>query len=217
MLRFLGGRAAERKLRLFACGCARQVWHLLASRRSRRAVEVAELHADGRVGSEDLRAAWHAALDFARRNARDPVKSTAAAAAAAAARPDAEEAAQLAAWAAAWVTGYLPAATSRRAEKAAARSARSSARARQATLVRCLFGNPFRRADLYPRWLAWRDGLLAVTARRMYDARDFANMPRLGDLLREAGCANAQLLAHCRRPGPHTRGCFVVDGLLGLT
>jgi hypothetical protein len=37
----------------------------------------------------------------------------------------------------------------------------------------------------------------------------------LADAIEEAGCADAEILAHLRGPGPHTRGCHVLDLLLG--
>ena len=37
----------------------------------------------------------------------------------------------------------------------------------------------------------------------------------LGDALEEAGCNAEDVLQHCRGPGPHVRGCHVVDLLLG--
>ncbi len=37
----------------------------------------------------------------------------------------------------------------------------------------------------------------------------------LADALEDAGCTDADILAHCRGPGPHVRGCWVVDLLLG--
>jgi len=49
----------------------------------------------------------------------------------------------------------------------------------------------------------------------IYDERAFHLPPILADALEDAGCDNADILAHCRGPGPHVRGCWVVDLLLG--
>jgi hypothetical protein len=37
----------------------------------------------------------------------------------------------------------------------------------------------------------------------------------LGDALEESGCIDAQLLGHLRAGGPHVRGCFALDAVLG--
>src|SRR5437870_561233 len=71
MLAFLGSaqtarRISERKLRLFACGVCRRLWPFLADERSRRAVEVSELYADGLAGRAELKAAARPAQDAAR-------------------------------------------------------------------------------------------------------------------------------------------------------
>jgi hypothetical protein len=87
--------------------------------------------------------------------------------------------------------------------------------AAQTALVRDIFGNPFRPVSIDPSWLTWHDGLLVLMAQRMYDSRDFADMPILSDALEEAGCTNEAILNHCRQPGEHIRGCWVVDLLLG--
>jgi hypothetical protein len=49
----------------------------------------------------------------------------------------------------------------------------------------------------------------------VYDERDFAALPVLADAVEEAGCTNSEMLSHCRGPGPHFRGCWVIDLLLG--
>ncbi len=85
----------------------------------------------------------------------------------------------------------------------------------QADLIRDIFGNPFRPVAVDPAWLAWNDGAIRKMAQAIYDERAFDRLPLLADALEDAGCADADILAHCRGPGPHVRGCWLVDSLLG--
>jgi len=62
---------------------------------------------------------------------------------------------------------------------------------------------------------AWLTSTVIALARQMYESRDFSPLPILADALQDAGCDNADILDHCRSGGPHVRGCFVVDLLLG--
>ena len=61
----------------------------------------------------------------------------------------------------------------------------------------------------------WRTSTVVALAKQMYGSRDFTAMPILADALQDAGCDNEDILDHCRRPGPHVRGCWVVDLVLG--
>jgi hypothetical protein len=78
--------------------------------------------------------------------------------------------------------------------------------------LRDVFGNPFRPVAFAP---AWRTEAVVAISRTMYESRDFAAMPVLADAFDDAGCDHADILAHCRGPGPHVRGCWVVDLVLG--
>jgi len=40
-------------------------------------------------------------------------------------------------------------------------------------------------------------------------------LPILADALEEAGCDDVDVLAHLRGPGPHARGCWALDLVLG--
>jgi hypothetical protein len=82
-------------------------------------------------------------------------------------------------------------------------------------LLREIIPNPCRPVPvLDPAWLRWNDGTVPRLAQQMYDSRDFVAMPILADALEEAGCTSADILDHCRGPGPHVRGCWVVDLIL---
>jgi hypothetical protein len=94
----------------------------------------------------------------------------------------------------------------------------------QAAWLRDLFGPlPFRLLPpLAPAWLGWNEGTVRRLAEGAYGDRrlpegtlDPASLTVLADALEDAGCDQADLLAHHRGPGPHARGCWAVDLLLG--
>jgi hypothetical protein len=77
-----------------------------------------------------------------------------------------------------------------------------------------LFGNPFRPIAISPAWLAWHHRTIPRLAQAIYDDRAFDRMPVLADALEEAGCADVEMLGHCRGLEPHFRGCFLLDAIL---
>jgi hypothetical protein len=203
MLASLGRKAGNRKLRLFACACCRRIWHLLGDPRSREAVEVAERYADGLATRKELVAAHKATSfpglqssdwrRFAARWCADPggpgptaIRSTFNNARLAVREEDAEDAD-----------------AAFRRESAA-----------QADLLRCIVGNPFRPVPLLD---AWRAPDAVSMARAIYESADFGpeRMGVLADALEEAGCDHPEVLDHLRGPGPHARGCWVIDLLTG--
>jgi hypothetical protein len=89
-------------------------------------------------------------------------------------------------------------------------------------IIREIIGNPSRPVAVEPSWLAWRDRAVVKMAQAAYEDRllpsgqlDAARLSILADALEDAGCSDTDLLGHLRGPGPHVRGCWVVDLLLG--
>ena len=72
--------------------------------------------------------------------------------------------------------------------------------------------NPFRPVTADPRWLT---ATAVALAQAIYEDRAFDRMPILADALEEAGCDDADVLTHLRGDGPHARGCWAVDLVLG--
>jgi hypothetical protein len=207
MLEFLRGKASDRKLRLFACACCRRIWHFLADE-SRGWVDMAEQYADGRVKQQEFNIAAVAAEGAA----RSGYKSFAAADArsAAFATVDSIDAAS------ADVASTLGANVVARSHASTlGANAWKDERLIHAQLLRDIFRNPFRPVAVNPGWLAWNDGTVPKVAQAIYDERAFDRMPVLADALEDAGCTEQAILDHCRQPGDHVRGCWVVDLLLG--
>ena len=79
-------------------------------------------------------------------------------------------------------------------------------------ILREIIGNPFHPVTLDH---ACKTQAVVQLARSLYEERSFEDMPVLADALEEAGCQDAAVLGHCRGPGPHVRGCWLLDLLLG--
>jgi hypothetical protein len=79
-------------------------------------------------------------------------------------------------------------------------------------LQACVLGPPSRPASADPTWLT---GDVVALARGIRADGAFERLPILADALEDAGCDDANILTHCRCGGPHARGCWVVDVVLG--
>jgi hypothetical protein len=84
--------------------------------------------------------------------------------------------------------------------------------AAQAGLLHDIFGTHFRSIRLDPTWLT---STVRALAHAIYEERNFTDLPVLADALEEAGCYSQDILSHLRGPGEHTRGCWVLDLVLG--
>jgi hypothetical protein len=208
MLEALGatGKASDRKLRLFAVACCRRIWHLLTDENSRRSVEVAELYAEGMATEEERGAAWRLAFEVVPAMPPGGPGPWAAMAAERALAKHQE-------W---WWRQVADTAE-------AAASAFADDSGVQAALLRDSLGPvPSRTPPIDPAWLAWNSGTVVRLAEDAYARRslpaghlDSARLGVLADALEDAGCQDAQILGHLRGPGPHVRGCYIVDLLLG--
>ena len=89
---------------------------------------------------------------------------------------------------------------------------RTEVRRALARVFHDVFGNPFRPVEFDARW---RSADAVGLARGIYDGGAFDRLPLLADALMDAGCADDQVIGHCRGDGPHVRGCWVVDLVLG--
>ncbi|WP_238602807.1 hypothetical protein [Fimbriiglobus ruber] len=197
MLEYFRFRGRDRQERLLGCAACRKVWNLITDIRCRRAVESSERYADGDISYSDL----------------DKCSGKA------------QEAFEEASWGDSEMNGVVAYAMSCASspdlsidllsdilQEVATVSVIGSAAERQAqsSLIRDIF--PFRPITLSPSYLT---PTVLSLAKGIYEDRAFDRMPILADALQDSGCDSEDILNHCRGTGPHVRGCFVVDLILG--
>jgi hypothetical protein len=207
MLAFLRAHSTERRAKLFACACCRTAWNLLDDE-ARKAIRRLETFVEGEASEFDqlvARAEWLGNSAWDVTSWRFPLLS------------QTEQHVMRAIHAT--LFSSLPDVLDCCTEVGSALRDTSSGAERSAatwtTLIREVFGNPFRQIAAESVWLTWNDRTVARIAKAIYDERAFSRMPILADALEDAGCDDANILNHCRGPGPHVRGCWVVDLILG--
>jgi hypothetical protein len=213
MLEYIQNRASERKLRLFGAACCRRVWRLMTDPRHRRAVEAAERLADGLITEERFKeihqpvmAMW-AKLPSCQEDKWEPSHYMTGAATHVGTGGGAEYAASFAARGLAYDADpdHGPGWTAVRQAEARI----------HCELIRDLFGSPNAPYQFEADWLAGDGRSVAARAGEIYRDGDFDSLSSLADELEQAGCRDRVVLEHCRRPEPHTRGCWVIDALMG--
>jgi hypothetical protein len=187
------GQLSERKKMLFGCACNRRKFQdSLNETPVARMVEAHELVLDGIVSQPDVRAA-HEAVERAIRAAGDTSEEGTS-----------------------WY-GNWPAPRMTHRQRGDVEFLLVAMRGDWAytlefpRLLREIFGNPFRPATIDS---AWQSGSVIALAQAIYSDRAFDRMPILADALEDAGCANADILNHCRQPDVHVKGCWVLDLIL---
>lgn len=212
MLEFLCSEnlISDRKQRLFDCACARRAQQYMENSAAIALFDLAERYADSHVALEELLAARAAVL-----TASDGMEEL---------RPRltqsacAVKAAVSSAWEfrsgvdppryAAFAVGLAGLNIANREDRRILKQRLAAERKEQALLLRDIV-NPFKpRIDC--------DGPEPYrVAAAIYQAGDFTKLPALGEALQRSKVDDPKMLAHCWLPGPHVRGCWVVDLVLG--
>jgi hypothetical protein len=229
-LRSKGGprKWSTRKARLFSVACCRRVWRLLDSPADRRAVEVAEEVAEKKKRLTDLRVSHEAAstIDLG----PDPSPSVPGLGWGCTSSPEwdfcyglwvspeGRRVCRVARWASTPTPWGCPEATANDARvllsfRAGLDAAKAEGMA-QCALLRAIVGPPVRPA-IQRAWLGSNGGAVKGLAEAIYEERAFDRLPILADALEDAGCSDQAILGHLRSPGPHLRGDWALDLILG--
>jgi hypothetical protein len=198
----------DRQHRLLACGLCRQVAPLVDRPELLSVLEASEAFADGLLSAVELGRARQFALHVARGFAEIPEQEKFASAVALTAGVAAPSSRNLYKTVEPFTAGVIGRALGGVLALLA-----------ETGLIPAVPGFAALFDDIAPRGAdfspEWRTDTVVAFARQMYEACEFSAMPILADALQDAGCDSEDVLSHCRGPGPHLRGCWVVDLVLG--
>jgi hypothetical protein len=218
---------STRKARLFSVACCRRVWHLLDSTADRRVVEAAEEVADKRKRLTDLRVSHEAASVTDLGPAPSPLVPGGGWCYISSQEwdccfslwvsPERRRVCRVAHWASLPTPWGSPESTANDARallffRVGLGAARAEEQA-QCALLRDIVG-PAVAPVIEGTWLASNGGTVVGLAEAIYEERAFDRLPILADALEDAGCSDEALMGHLRGPGPHARGCWVLDRLM---
>ena len=206
---FLHHKVSDRKWRLFACACFLRIASWLRDQPIRDALAVALQFADGRAAdqqrSDSRRRMQQAAQtrEVTRHPDAPKWQRRAASAVYYALARDARDAA-------CHTPPLVVQAMERRQHKFDIDLALE--KDYQIRALRDIVGNPVAPSNVEA---VWKTSTVKAVAEAIYADRAFDRLPILADALEDAGCTDAAILDHCRQPGEHVRGCWVVDLVLG--
>jgi hypothetical protein len=200
MVNFVQENASDRKLRLFAVACCRINEHLLPNNNLRDSIGVIEDYADGLANNKDLQKVYTYA---------DRLTSS--------------------------LKDFLAVFSTRSVAVAASMTSNFAFQARELSdmlysqtkpwqhptawdlhipLLHEIFGNPFQTAQTRFK-LKSESRTVVKLAKKLYDKKEFEQMPLLAEALEKAGCSDHDLVSHCRAKVVHVRGCWALDLILG--
>ncbi len=194
LLRLFGRRRSapsERKVRLFMCACAHKVSHSIGRQDFERTIQIVERIADGELTTKDLTRDYFESAAFSDSPLTPPSYE------------------RIPARLRTTAMSLLPTFYSVRdfVRFGTQDFWETVPPGVQSTLIRHIFGNPFRP---YPPPDYWPATVLEL-ANAVYAGQNCA--PMLADALEEAG--HAELGEHMRSESVHPKGCWVLDLILG--
>ncbi|MGF1583241.1 MAG: hypothetical protein ACFCD0_28305 [Gemmataceae bacterium] len=90
----------------------------------------------------------------------------------------------------------------------------------QCNIIRDVCGNPWKEpvpTSDWASWCRWENDTILNLTKEIYAKEAYHKIPILADALEEAGCCDEAILTHCRSSSfDHSRGCWVLDNLLGF-
>jgi hypothetical protein len=215
LLQHVGPRATEEKQRLFACACCRRVFHFLTRPAIQDAIHTAERFALGMATKEDLRTGW---LAVRKALQRAPLTTKWEVALMAFLYTTSESLGNDFTLQVAHEVMLAKIYDRLQADLPSNHQLLSLPGAieectYQSRIIRDLFS--YHRVKCKTDWQTWQGGQLVTLARAIEVDERYQDLPILADALEDAGCTDDTILAHCRGPGPHVPGCWVISMLLG--